>query len=184
MGRTYLGDEKVLRDFNLLATTSRGNEGDACSELSFLLKEIGDPSSTVEKTGITGLIAARTERDPVDAIGSLRMVLAERPYEFRYVLRAIPVEIVVRTDLAEIGRVAANLGKRIGKNESFRVTIEKRFSNIPSRDLIEAAATEIDRRVDLLGFDKVLLLEVVGGFTGMSLIGQDDILSVVKEKML
>ena len=174
----------MLRDFNLLATTSRGNEGDACSELWFLLKEIGDPSPAVEKTGVTGLIAARTNRDPVEAIKSLRIILAERPYEFRYILRAIPIETVVRTDLGEVGRVAATLGKRIGKNESFRVTVEKRFSSVPSRDLIEAAAANIDRKVDLHRFDKVLLLEVVGGFTGMSVIGQDDILSVVKEKML
>ena len=32
----------LLKDFNLLATTSRGNEKQMCSELLYLLKEIGD----------------------------------------------------------------------------------------------------------------------------------------------
>ena len=33
----------VLKDFNLLVTTARGNEEDACSEIWYLLGEIGDP---------------------------------------------------------------------------------------------------------------------------------------------
>jgi len=50
----------MLRDFNLLATTLRGNERDACSELWYLLGEIGDSAPNVEKTGVSGLIAAKT----------------------------------------------------------------------------------------------------------------------------
>ena len=33
---------KLLEDFNLLATTSRGNEEDLCSEIWYLLREMGD----------------------------------------------------------------------------------------------------------------------------------------------
>ncbi|MCK4440102.1 RNA methyltransferase, partial [Candidatus Bathyarchaeota archaeon] len=96
----------MLRDFNLLATTSRGNEGDACSELWYLLEEIGDSTPIVEKTGVSGLIAVKTAPNPFEVVDKLRKILRERPYEFRYTLRIIPIERVIRTDFGEIKRIA------------------------------------------------------------------------------
>jgi tRNA acetyltransferase TAN1 len=62
--------------------------------------------------------------------------------------------------------------------------VEKRFSSLHSRDFIEAVAAGIDRKVDLENPDKILLIEVVGGVTGMSLIKPSEVIAVVKEKML
>ena len=174
----------MLRDFNLLATTSRGNEEDACSELWYLLGQIGDSASTVEKTGVAGLIAAKTAFNPFEVVEKFRKILGERPYEFRYTLRVIPVEKIVRTDLGEIQRVATELGLKIAENETFRVTVEKRFTTTSTQDIIEAAAANIERKVDLNKPDKILLIEVIGGLTGVSVIKPDDILSVMKEKVL
>ncbi len=174
----------MLRDFNLLATTSRGNERDACSELSYLLGEIGDSAPNVEKTGISGLIAAKTAFKSFEVIEKLRSILHERPYEFRYTLRIIPIEKVVHTDLDEIQHVATELSSKIGGNETFRVTVEKRFTAMPSRNIIEQVAANIERKVDLSKPDKILLIEVVGGLTGISVIKPDDIISVMKEKVL
>jgi len=174
----------MLRDFNLLATTSRGNEDYACSELWYLLKEVGDSAPSVDKTGVTGLIAAKTASNPFDVIEKFRKILHERPYEFRYMLRIIPIEKVVRTDLGEIQRVATELAFKIGKDETFRVTVEKRYTEISTRDIIETVAANIEREVDLNNPDKILLIEVIGGFTGVSIIKPDEILAVMKEKML
>lgn len=174
----------MIRDFNLLATTSRGNEDEACSELWYLLGEIGDSAPTIEKTGVAGLIAAKTAFNPFEVIEKLRKILHERPYEFRYTLRIIPIERVVRTDLKEIQRVATELGSKIKENETFRVTVEKRFTEISTRDIIETAASNIERKVDLNKPDKILLIEVIGGLTGISVIKPDEILAVVKEKIL
>jgi len=172
------------RDFNLLATTYRGNERNACSELQYLLEQIGDATSSVNKTGISGLIAAKTSLNSSDAVKKLREAIHERPYEFRYTLRIIPVEKVVHTDLNEIGNAAAELSSGIGKKETFRITVEKRFTTISTHDIIETAAMNIKRKVNLEKPDKILLIEVVGGSTGVSLISPDDILSVMKEKVL
>jgi len=173
-----------LRDFNLLATTSRGNEDEACSELWYLLGQVGDSAPTVNKTGVAGLIAAKTAFNPFEVIAKFREILHERPYEFRYIFRAIPIEKVVRTDLGEIKRVAREFSSKIGENETFRVTVEKRFTETSTKDIIEAAATEIERKVDLNNPNKILLIEVIGGLTGISLIKPDDILSAMKEKVL
>ena len=171
----------LLNDFNLLVTTSRGSEEDACSEIWFLIGEMGDREVKVDKTGIRGLIAARTVLDPFNVIDKLRIILKERPYEFRYTLRVIPIEKVVRTDLDEIRRSVMELGGRIGENETFRVTVEKRFTSIHTRDIIEAAAANIQHKVNLARPDKIVLIEVVGGFTGISVIKPEDTISVVKE---
>jgi len=173
----------VLKDFNLLITTARGNEEDACSEIWYLLGELGDSAVKVDKTGITGLIAAKTGFDPFEVIEKFRFLLKERPYEFRYTLRVIPVEKVVRTDLGEIERAVTELSFKIGEDETFRVTVEKRFTTTPTRDIIEAAAANIERRVDLNNPNKIVLIEVVGGLTGVSIVKGADILSIVKEKI-
>ncbi len=156
-----------------------------CFELSYLLKEeLGDPAPVVGKTGIRGLVAAKTAFDPCEVIEKFRAILQERPYEFRYALRIIPVERAVPTDLDEIKRVASELAANIGENETFRVTVEKRFTSLHSRDFIEAAATGIDRKVDLKNPDKILLIEVIGELTAISLIKPSEVLAVTKEKML
>ena len=174
----------MLRNFNLLATTWRGNEENACSELWYLLGEIGDSAPTVDKTGVAGLIAAKTAFNPFEVIGKFRKILHERSYEFRYTLRIIPVEKVVRTDLGEIQQAATELSSKIGEDETFRVTVEKRFTETPTQDIIEATAANIERKVDLNNPDKILLIEVVGRLTGLSVIKPNEILAVMKEKML
>jgi len=172
----------VLKDFNLLITTSRGNEEDACSEIWYLLGEIGDSATKVDKTGITGLVAAKTAFNPFEVIEKFRKILKERPYEFRYILRIIPIEKVMRTDLGEIERTVTEMASNIKENESFRVTVEKRFTDTSTKDIIEAAATNIERKVDLSNPDKIILIEVVGGLTGISIIRPEQILAVMKEK--
>jgi len=175
----------MIDDFNLLATTSRGNERPMCNELLYLLKEeLGDAEAQTVKTKIRGLIVAKTTLDPLAAIEKLRVILKERPYEFRYALRILPIERVVPTDLDEIKRVTAELASRIGEEETFRVTVEKRFTALHSKDLIESAASELKRKVNLENPDRILLIEVLGALTGISLLKQSDVLAVIKEKML
>lgn len=173
----------MLRNFNLLVTTARGNEEEASSEIWYLLGEIGDTAAKVDKTGVSGLIAAKTMFDSLEVIEKLRGLLKERPYEFRYSFRIIPIEKVVRTDLTEIQNVVMGLASKIEENESFRVTVEKRFTETSTKDLIEAAALNIERKVDLNKPDKIVLIEVVGRLTGISIIKPTDILVTMKEKV-
>ena len=175
----------MINAFNLLATTSRGNERPMCNELNYLLKEqLGDAEAQVSKTKIRGLIVGKTTLDPYAVIEKFRNILKERPYEFRYALRILPIERVVSTDLDEIKRATAELAARIGEDETFRVTVEKRFTALHSKDFIEAAASDIKRKADLANPDRILLIEVLGGLTGLSLLKPNDVLAVVKEKML
>jgi len=154
-------------------------------EIVYLLKEtLGDQTAEASKTGVRGLIVARTALNPCEVIEKFKAILHERPYEFRYALRIIPVEKVVETNLEALGLAADELAAGMGENESFRVTVEKRFTTLHAQEIIEAVATRIKNRVDLDNPDRVLLVEVVGKYTGLSLVKPELILSVPKEKML
>lgn len=172
----------MLRDFNLLITTARGNEEDACSEIWYLLGEIGDEAAEINKTGVRGLVMAKTTLDPFEVIKKFRSILKERPWEFRYAFRVIPVEKVVRADLVEIQRVATQLASKIREGETFRVTVEKRFSESSTSEIVEAAAKNIERKVNLEKPNKIVLVEVIGGLAGVSVIKPTDIMSTTREK--
>ena len=174
----------MLSDFNLLASTMRGSERQMCYELEILLKEAGDTEAKASKSGIRGLIVGKTTLNPVEVIEKFRIILQEKPFEFRYSLRIIPIQKVVSTNLDEIKIAATELTATMSENETFRVTIEKRFTNIHTKDLIEAVATDVKNKVDLNSPNKVLLIEVLGAYTGISLVKPTQVISVLKEKML
>jgi tRNA acetyltransferase TAN1 len=172
----------VASDFNLIISTPRGYENDACSEIWFLLGEIGDRESIVEKSGVSGLIVAKTVLSPFKVVEGLRKMLKEQPWEFRHTFRVIPVEVVVHTRLEEIRKASLEISSKVLDNETFRVTVEKRHTTLSTREIIEAVAEDIDKKVDLDNPDKIVLVEVLGGLTGVSVIKPKDILSVAKEK--
>ncbi len=172
----------MIQDFNLLATSERLRESEACSELWMLLRTVGDDGPEVDRSRIRGLITARTNLDPVEAVGMLRGELRSNPGHFRALLRVMPVETVVRTRPEEIVAAAHGLASRIGRDESFRVTVEKRGTELRSMEIIDAVAGGIDRRVDLGSPDWIVLVEIVGKFTGVSVIRRDGLLNVQKER--
>ncbi len=175
----------MIDDFNLIITTLRGLEGQLCSEMEYLLtEELGATEPIIEKSEIRGLIVAKISLDPLKVVRNLRAIIHEYPYKVRYALRIIPIQKIVGTNLEEIRRVSAYLTKLIPEKNTFRITVEKRYTSIHSKDFIDAAASDIERKVDLVNPDFILLIEVLGELTGISLIKPDDILSVTQEKML
>ena len=96
----------MLNDFNLVISTSRGNEKNTCSEMWYLLGEVGDRGSTIDTTSVIGLVVAKTRLDPIKAVNDLRALLKERPWEFKYTLKLVPVQKVVEAKLEEIKQAA------------------------------------------------------------------------------
>ena len=172
----------MISDFNLIATSERGFESDACSELWMLLRAAGDEMPVVDRSPVRGLILARTAIAPADAVRRLRLDLRRRPHDFQVLLRVMPIEVVAPTDLKAIADAANGLASRIGGDESFRITVEKRRTSLRSREVIEAVAAGIHRDVDLEHPDWVVLIEIVGRYTGVSVVPPDALLNVQKEK--
>ena len=172
----------MLADFNLIISTSRGNEKNTCSEMWYLLGEVGDRGSNIETTQVIGLVVAKTKLDPIKAVHALRALFKARPWEFKYTLKLAPIQRVVPAQISEIEKAAVEVAEGIAVGEKFRITIEKRHTPLSSKPIIDGVAKKIDRAVDLESPDKILLIEIIGELVGLSLVTAEDIMSVEREK--
>ena len=123
----------MLDDFNLLVSSARGNEHEANSELVYLIGELGDRSAETSYTPVSGLTVAKTSLDPLKVIQNLRLILKEKPWEFRYVLKVRPVQKVVPCEIEAIENAVSERSEAIRDDETFRVSIEKRRSDVSSK---------------------------------------------------
>ena len=172
----------LLDDFNLLVSSSRGNEREANSELWYLVGELGDRSVRTDYTPVSGLTVAKTKLDPLRVVSDLRSMLKERPWEFRYILKVKPVRKVVPCEIERISDAAADQASAITEHETFRVSVEKRRSNISSKEIIDSVAAKLPRKVDLRNPDKIVQIEIIGTVAGVSVIEPNQILGVEREK--
>ena len=172
----------MLKDFNLVVSTSRGNEKNTCSEMWYLLGEVGDRGSTVEPTPAIGLVVAKTKLEVIKAVHDLRGLLKERPWEFKYTLKLVPIQSVSEAKVDAIQSSALALAQKIGENETFRITVEKRHTGLSSKTIIDTIAKKVDRKVNLENPDRIIVIDVIGDLAGVALVRSDDILSVEREK--
>jgi tRNA acetyltransferase TAN1 len=156
----------------------------ACSELWMLLRAVGDEAPTVYRTKIRGLIAAETKLDPLEAIWRLREELKKNPEVFKNLLRIIPIETTVPSELETIVEEALRLSEKIQGEQSFRITLEKRRTELKRMEVIEAIAEGIERKVNLEEPDWIILVQIVGKRTGIAVLPSDGIISVQKERLL
>ena len=74
------------------------------------------------------------------------------------------------------------MSDQILDEETYRISIEKRNSNVSSKEIITKIADKIKNKVSLEFPDKVLLIEILGNITGISILKKSDILSIEKTK--
>ncbi len=170
----------MLEDFNLLLAAPRDREDQACSEAWHFLKEAGDDGGEAEFTGITGLVTAKTFLDPFRVVARWRAFALERPWDFRVLLKATPIELVVPSETEKIVEAAGRLSGKIAENETFRITVHNRASSLHSVELIPKVGSRIPRKVDLEGYQKMMNIEILGTLTGLSVLTPEDILSISK----
>lgn len=170
----------VVKRFNLIVTTARGMENLAAIELEDLLRFLGDNEPQVSMTSISGLLTAKTNLDPFEVIEKVKAIAEEEPWRVGSLMRMIPIEEVVESNLEMIAEAVGRVASKIPADQSFRITIEKRHTSLSSSEIIEATAKNVDRRVDLKNPDWIVLIEVVGAYTGISVLKPDQILSLAK----
>ena len=170
----------MVKRFNLIVTTARGQENLAVIELEDLLKSFGDESPEVSITSVAGLLTAKTSLDPFQIIERVRRIMEEEPWRIGSLMRIIPVEEVVNSNIDEIAKAVEKLASKIPEDQSFRITIEKRHTSLSSSEIIETAAKNVNRRVDLKNPDWIILIEIIGAYTGISVLKPSQILSLAR----
>ena len=167
---------------NLIVTCARHLEPETEEELRGFLDEFGDPDPKVTITSMSGILTAETKLDPVEVVRKIKEMLLDEPWSVRYSLRIIPIQRIVETNIEEIEKVVEELADNISKDEKYRISIEKRNSDMSSQDIIKKIASKIKNQVSLEFPDKVVLIEILGNKTGISVLKKSDILSTEKTK--
>lgn len=170
----------MIDSFNLIATTERGVESEGAVELRHLLESLGDRRPMVRRTSVRGLLTAKTEVEAARVVESAKSVLRKAPWKFAYLKRILPVEQVVDTDLEKIAEAVKPLVERMGEEETYRITVEKRRSELSHREVVHRLAKLIPRKVNLTQPNWVVLVEIVGRRTAVSVLRPPQIFNVHK----
>ena len=173
-----------LNKFNLITTTFRYREYDVIDEMLDLLEDIGDSDASFEVTNISGLTTGYTRLNPFQVTEKFKDIVRSEDWRFRYVLRVIPIESVTNTGQSEILLAAIDLfKKKVSPSESFKLLVEKRHnSSLRSLDLIRTIAREIDNPVDLDSPNWIVLIEILGSLSGITVLRQHQIFNSTIEK--
>ncbi|MGP8125161.1 MAG: THUMP domain-containing protein [Nitrososphaerales archaeon] len=166
---------------NLIVTSAKGLEARASAEFKEVALLSGIRKVTIERSAYDGILEVEVE-NPKALLAFISEFVRSEPFKVRFVLRVIPVDRVVDTKIEEIVGAVKELAANIGAAESFRITIEARDSPYSDRQLIDAIADAVDRKVSLDSPDRIVFIQVFGEYTGVSVLGPGEILSITKLK--
>ena len=140
----------MLHYFNLIVTSRRYLERRAKEELLSLLDTFGDAQAEAEITTISGVLIGITKLDPFDVIAKCKEAVVSEPWQFRYVLRILPVEVVVPSNVDDSRNAAMKLAQsKLQPVDRLKVTVENHHLDISSNEIIVKVAELINNKVSL-----------------------------------
>jgi tRNA acetyltransferase TAN1 len=166
---------------NLIVTSAKGLEARASAEFKEVALLSGSRKLTIERSAYDGVIEVEAE-DPKALLAFITDYVRSEPFKVRFMMRLIPVDRVVDTKMDDIVKAVKELSHSIAQSQTFRITIEARDSPYTEKQLINAVAEAVDRKVSLDSPDKIVLLEIFGEYAGISVVSPDDIVSIPKLK--
>ena len=167
---------------NLIVTCARHLESDTEEELRTILSEFGDSEPKITITKMSGILTCHINLDPIKTVRKLREMVLDEPWSIRYCLRVIPIEETVNTDISEIETKIVEMSNKVLPGETYRISIEKRNSDISGQEIISRIAKNFQNKVSLEFPDKVVLIEILENITGISILKKSDVLSLEKTK--
>ncbi len=167
---------------NLIITCQRNLEDPTILEAQNMLERFGDVDAIIEKTVFSGIIQAQTSLDNIKVLDDFRELIDDEPWLIKYCSRIIPIQAECESKLDEITNKAIELSHVMKKNQTYRITIEKRHSSLHTKDIISNIADSILNKVSLENSDWEIIVQVLRDKTGISVIPPDTILSVDRQK--
>jgi len=169
---------------NLIITCARSLESETKNEISKILDELGDQEPEILNVGMRGILMVNTIIEPSKIIDYVKNKMIEEPWLIRYCLRIIPIQMITETEIDKIKQNVIKLKDTIQKNDSYRITIEKRNTSISSNEIITEIAKIFPNKVSLNQPDWIILIEILGNETGISILKNDDMFSLDKAKRM
>ena len=169
---------------NLIITCARNLESETKNEISKILDELGDQEPEILNVGMRGILMVNTIIEPSKIIDCVKNKIIEEPWLIRYCLRIIPIQRMTDTEIDKIKQTVIELKDTIQKNDSYRITIEKRNTSISSSEIITEVAEIFPNKVSLNQPDWIVLIEILGNETGISILKDDELFSLDKSKRM
>ena len=168
----------------LLVTCARNLETETKNEIGKILGEIGDQEPEILNVGMRGILMVNTNIESSKIITWVKDKVVEEPWLIRYCLRMIPIQIITETKMSKITENIIELKNVIKQNDSYRITIEKRNTSISSNEIITEVAKIFPNKVSLNQPDWIILIEILGNKTGISILKNDELFSLDKAKRM
>ena len=167
---------------NLIITCARHLEEETEDEIIDILDDLGDSGAKTSISNMSGILTAETALDPIEVVKKMKEMLLDEPWSIRYCLRVIPIQKFIETNVKEIEEAISSMSNQIQDTDTYRISIEKRNSDVSSKEIITKIADQIKNKVSLEFPDKIILIEILGSVTGISILKKSDILSLEKTK--
>ena len=169
---------------NLLVTCARNLETETKNEIGKILGEIGDQEPEILNIGMRGILLVKTNVEPSKIIEWVKDKVVEEPWLIRYCLRMIPIQSITETEMNKITENVTKLKDVIKENDSYRITVEKRNTSMSTAEIITEIANIFPNKVSLNQPDWVVLIEILGDKTGISILKDSEIFSLDKAKRM
>lgn len=157
-------------------------EEEACDEIAEIIQELGDESPRIDKSSFSGIVWIDTLIDPFVVIAEIKKITLDEPWKMRYCHRFIPIRKSTLSSIENIVESVRNQIKIMRDSDAYRITIEKRGSEISSKELIDSIADIIPNKVSLESYDWNVMIQIMGGITGVSILKEEDVISTLKLK--
>jgi tRNA acetyltransferase TAN1 len=167
---------------NLFITCAKNLESETEGEIKKILNEYGDQRPEIYRSEMRGILFVNTSKDTSKIIDWVKIRISEEPWFIRYCLRIIPIQTEADTDIEKIKQSVQKLKNIIQKTDSYRITIEKRNSDISSKEIIVEVANIFLNKVSLNEPDWIVLIEIFGNKTGVSILKNNGMFSLEKSK--
>ena len=167
---------------NLIVTCQRNLEEPTILEIQNMLERFGDIGPIVEKTIFSGIIQVETKLDIMKVLESFKEIIEDEPWLIKYCSRIIPIQVECESKLDDIRDRVCGLSEIIKKNDTYRITVEKRQSSLRTSEIISSIADSLSNKVSLENSDWEVIIQVLRNKTGISIIPPNTILSVNRQK--
>jgi tRNA acetyltransferase TAN1 len=123
----------------------------------------------------------KTRLDSREVVKKLISFFNQNPSGFQYTLKWVPIDSWVDSDIESLKGAVQKLRNKIKLGERWRMTLEKRrYTQYPKIDIIRTLAELIEEKVDLKNPDKILRIDIIGKYAGVSVISPSEIFSTTK----
>ena len=168
----------------MIITCARNLELETKNEIRKIFDDLGEQEPEILNVGMRGILMVNTVIEPSKIIDYVKNKMIEEPWLIRYCLRIIPIQMITETEIDKIKQNVIKLKDTIQKNDSYRITIEKRNTSISSNEIITEIAKIFPNKVSLNQPDWIILIEILGNETGISILKNDGMFSLDKAKRM